>query len=333
MARTLAPATENSAYNMSTIHTSPSAKLNISRGVKQHGNNIDPNATVLEALAQADQSHTLGRMPLHCRVNGSLFKVDDANAIWRLDAQGKPERFLVTVGPNTVPLQPLGNAELLQALAGEGARWANGGTIGGGIKTFLEMIVGEVVIAGDVIQGRLVLTDGCDGKTAQKILQYELRPACWNGMTNWSEAGELFRTTHTKNAVNKQLWAKNAVQNELQRLELLKRMAENMLKIPFGEERYTGLIEALVPMPEDMSTRARNQAQETRSLFWQALSATDLANVVGTGWGAFQAVSDVASHIKRNTDSVDRVLERHLANIGGNMPYLAQAKELILASN
>lgn len=148
-----------------------------------------------------------------------------------------------------------------------------------------------------------------------------------------AEASNLWKgIRHTKNGEVKLDQISRMIKASMDQRILLKEEAEEMYKIKLGEAQYQGMVNALLPYPEDPSRRQKNAVNERRALMWMALKATDLENIKRTGWAFLQGVVDYAEHAPPAKATQNWEDRRIITTLQGD-PLVEQARQLVLAYN
>lgn len=266
--------------------------------------------------------------------------VPDAGAMWRLGPDGKPVRFLATVGSKYEFLQPLQSFECTQILAKAGATFDKGYLSDDSRHIYLRMKVAEQEILGDTVVGYVSMSDSYDGTASFRIDDELFRVVCQNGLIELVPGRNRIRKRHTKGILLTAEQARKMVLNMEDTLRNVRAQAESLSKIHLSENRWMGIIEQLLPYPTppagepSLTPRQRDWVDEQRATLYMAMQADDLGNHRWTGWGAVNAVSDFVSHlgnVQKLGDSDRQV--RKLIDVGRESTLITQAKELVLALN
>lgn len=190
----------------------------------------------------------------------------------------------------------------------------------------------DFTILGDKIRQYLLFSTSFDGSSNTQCAFTPLRVVCWNTLTAAIKAAQrLVKLRHSGISANKFKEAAKLLGLHANYMAHLNAEAELLAKIPFGEARFQGLVELLVPVPEDVTDRAATMAERKTALLWKALDQEDLANVRENGWGAYNAVADWLQHSPPGRETATWQEARFLQTVEG-APLLETARQYILAS-
>ena len=283
-----------------------------------------------QAIKETGLDYKVGRLKLYARPNGVTEEIQDSRAVYKLDDQGQASSYIATVGGLWTPVQTEDAFAALQVMAGRGGQFLRGGETDNGRTQWMEMRLGEVKIGGDIIESTVVARQSNDGGSCLIYCTHERRLVCTNGMTRLVQVVKWsFR--HTTNVKERLQAAELIMASTGERLKEVEKAGNELLAIPFGESRFHGLVEALLPIPEDASTRMKNTLNDTRAALYTELSKEDLANVAQTGWGAYQAVAAATTHLHRLNDDQNKRDKKFLQQLDEN-ELLQRAHQLILAA-
>lgn len=108
--------------------------------------------------------------------------------------------------------------------------------------------------------------------------------------------------------------------------------AEKLLKIRIAEHRFDGMIETLLPYPKEATQRVINGIDNKRCELRLYMDVPDLANVRSTGWGFYNAVSDMVCHGEAGRKTQTEQSNRLIKVMDGH-DLLQKAHDLVLAYN
>ena len=231
---------------------------------------------------------------------------------FRLNEDGS-RIYLGTTGEGCSTFQNSEAMELLDAMCEEaGAEKLKGGCKDNGGKCWTQARMPDTfdAIMGDAVQLYLTMFWGHAGQGSILVGGTGNRMVCLNQqpmiMGNL-KANSLLRVRHTRNMDQrisdgvKGLLAASAAFREFG--EVAKRMAS----ISINSERWTGLLDVVAPLPAEdkRQTNAWNIRAHLTDLFEGGLG-THIPGVRGTGWGAWQAVTEYTNH-HRSTNGVGEV--------------------------
>lgn len=220
----------------------------------------------------------------------------------RTDPATGATRYLSTVGAKYGVQQNEAGAAVLDTLVAEsGARGTcYAGEIEGGRKTFvtIELPATMYVDGVDALQLHLVVFNSHDGETAFRVMIVPFRPFCANQQNiAIRDHVSCVSIRHTsKSEIN--------VEEIRSKLGLLydygtafEAEAQRLIRTEMTNREFDDLIREVWPVKANASTRTRNNARRRNDLLtglWT--SAQTQANIRGTRWAAFQAVTEYLDH-------------------------------------
>ena len=221
-----------------------------------------------------------------------------------------PDRFVTVrstddsafgiVGPNYKIVQNDEAFDFADALLGEGLRYETAGALHGGCKVWLLGKMPTVDILGDKVEPYLVLTNSHDGKGAIKIAMTPVRVVCQNTLNlALRGAARVWSTRHMGDMSAKMIAARDTLRLAGHYMENLRKGAEVLVAKTISDQQINDICESLF-LPEDaeMSDRQIETAKKRIEELKFRLTAPDLDNFKGTGWGFIGAVSDMVTHGK-----------------------------------
>jgi len=201
----------------------------------------------------------------------------------------------------------------------------------GGFVNF-RMKIAEERIIDDIVMGFVDVSNSHDGTSAARVSVNVEKLVCKNGMTAILEQFKIMGR-HTKSIQNLGAKAEQLMRASNVGLKYLKEVAEDTVKIHISEQRWAGIVNNLVPLPDDASTRMKHLVDERRSLLYEAFNAADLANFRNTGWAALNAVTDFVTHLNsEGRFNEERHARRLLHDTNGDQ-MVKQAVQLVMAAN
>lgn len=253
-----------------------------------------------EALVLAGADYTVTKAPLYYKKAGEFEQAPEAYGTFRVDLKNKTSNFIAPVGPDYTVSPNRKNFEICQAMVNAGrGRWIRGWVSPDGGMLSIRMQVQEARILGDAVGGFADVFTGHNGRICTHVKRTLERLVCWNGLTVGRQDMSL-KIRHTSGIKNLEQTVKTLHEGSALALQRLRETAEELVKIQISEERFGGIVDALLPLPSEAGRKLTN-TQERRSLLWKAFTAEDLQNFLGTGWAAYNAVTDYAQHMQGNS--------------------------------
>lgn len=258
-------------------------------------------------------------------------KCDSHKMMWRLNAQGKPHIPLGVVGINWTPRQP---ADSL----GDLLEWVGVGTpdkaylYTDSTRLHIRYKMAETKILGDDVIAYSNVTDAYDGTMAYCLTDEIVRGVCRNGLVKLVEGSRNFRRKHTK-SINASRQMIQAIMGSLRaKLQDLNNLAEETVRITVSEPRWAGIVEQLIPIPEEVKEEQLRVIEEKRSLLYTAIDMPDLANFKNSGWGVLNACADFSTHLGhcQRLGTLDTQVRKN-RELNESNPLLEQALQLVRA--
>lgn len=270
--------------------------------------------TTAEAMKKADLDWRVYQTPVLCDLSQRRDDVcsrDGAFVEHEYDGPVRAERFVANVredngdvlgivGKNWRGPQNGEAFGFIDDLVDDGsAKWIGAGTMDGGRRVWgLLRVEREVIPGGDVDERCIPLMfvqNGWDGSVAYGITSGPFREACTNGMTiPLPGYRRVFKMRHTSGVQGRVEQARKALGLTIAYLDAFEDRAAEMMATPFGRVEWDRFVERLLPMPEEGTDRQRNTVETKRLALRGEIDAPDLANVKGTLWGAYNAVTSYA---------------------------------------
>jgi phage/plasmid-like protein (TIGR03299 family) len=252
-----------------------------------------------------------------------------------------PDQFAtVRTHPTTGQPQPLGvvgadytvvqneeHAEFLNTLVDEsGAHFETAGSLKDGRQVFLTLKLPKTMLIGGVDRLDLYVAafNSHDGSGAFRIVTTPIRVVCANTQrAAIRNARASYSVRHTSGARGRIAEARRALDITWKHAEEFEAAAERMINeaMTLGElERVVG---ELWPIPERPSTRTKGnhtrRMETLRSLF---VSAQTQADIRGTRWAGYQAITEYLDHhapTRGTTPEVKRAALAERTITGGTM--------------
>lgn len=312
---------------------------------------ISQAKTAEEVLRLVGADFTVGQTDLFCFANvagskelpefkdalrpkGHVYKCDSHKMMWRLGEDGKAKLPLGVVGSGWTPRQPAETLADLQLWAGEGATPHRGYLFTDSTRLHIQYKMAETKILGDEVAAFCTATDAYDGSMAYSLTDEIVRSICLNGLVKLVEGSRSFRRKHTKSIVHSREMIRNIMGSLRAKLQELNNLAEEMVRVHLSESKWQGMVETLLPIPEDVKPAQLKVIEEQRSLLYTAIDVPDLANFKNSAWGALQAVADFSSHLGncQRLGNIDNQV-RKTRELNESNPLLEQALQLVRALN
>lgn len=210
---------------------------------------------------------------------------------------GGEKVILGTTGERYEIVQNEDAFSFLQSL-NDGARWETAGAIKDGRTVFGSIALDREIVldpngVADVVKSYLLVSSSHDGSGCVRGGRTGVRVVCQNTLNialPGIEQGFKFRHTMTvaeRMALGAEEWRKNNVY-----FDAFEQEAQSLLKQKVTDKAYYGLVTTLFPKPEEDVKGAVKKWEKRQELFTQAWKGKPNAGIKGTGWGAFNALTE-----------------------------------------
>lgn len=291
----------------------------------------DQPITSEEAIVKAGLDWTVDKKDLIAGTVGTndLYHVESHKAIARVDTGS----ILGVVGKSYVPIQNQEAFKFMDSLVPEGLmKYHTAGSLRDGKRVWLLAKVDSYeVVPGDQVDEYIFLWNSHDGTTALKCMPTTVRVVCANtakaALDEGSAKGISIR--HTKNAITNLQEAKEILNTNVKILGKFREFANHSKNVQMNEDKLNKFLMMVVPDPKQgaIGTKAKNTRIKMKELF-ETGRGNDLPGVQGTGWAAFNAVTEFANfHRSSNGNRQDRRFESTL--FGSSASLIKKASKAI----
>jgi len=230
---------------------------------------------------------------------------------------GGSDRVLGVTGERYTIVQNEEAFAFLQSLH-DGARWETAGAIKDGRVVFGSMAFSRDFVldpsgVADKVESYLLVYTSHDGSTGLAGGVTPVRVVCQNTL-NAAIPGvkQRFNLRHTakveeRMAVEAALW-----RNANTYMDAFEAEAQALMAQTVTNDQFFGIVNGLFPEPDDNKKGARTKWENRRGLFAQAWNGEPNAGIRGTGWGAFNALTE-ANQWGRNVQNTDNGAENFAA--------------------
>jgi phage/plasmid-like protein (TIGR03299 family) len=239
--------------------------------------------------------------------------------------RGDTGQSLGVVGLSYKPLQNADAFSFLDSLVSDGElRYDTAGGLGQGERVWmLAKLPSTVRIAGsdDVVEKYLLLDNSHNGLTSLRVFFTPIRVVCWNTLTEARRAASRQGVTirHTGDMSTKLAEARRVLGLADSYYTAFGEQANAMASVQMNSAAVASYFASVFPAPADpeKSKRAANTAKDT----WAALTSlyetgkgTDIPEVRGTLWAAYNAVTEFCDHSKESSRDAKLSLEQAAEN-------------------
>ena len=264
--------------------------------------------------------------------------------------EGKADKILSrkTVADGYKVFQPVESMNILDSLAGPGnlLQYNTAGTLDNGRRIFMTALIESLtfeVLRDDPVQLYLVIYDGWDGSTCLSYLRSGVRVVCQNTMNQalGSNTGHV-KIRHTKNAQVNLDEARKALDISVKHSEEFREAMDYLARKKVGEAAFADFLEEYIPVPEEKAegnNRSHTMAVNQHAKLWDAYDnpiGGDIPGFMGTGWHAYNAVTQHFSHAatSKKTKNGDTEASRRQSSLwfGTAASKTKRALDLLLAA-
>ena len=232
----------------------------------------------------------------------STVDVDGKFATYRLHPKtGQPEALGV-VGTQYQPIQNAEAFDFLSLLVDEhGAVFETAGSLHGGKRVFVTMKMPKDIKVGgqDLVESYLLATNSHDGTGAFTVAVTPIRVVCQNTLTlALSRQQRTMSIRHTSGATGRVQAARDTLGLTFAYMDEFEAAAEKLISQKFTDKQFTNLVNGLVREPKEGSKRSATNVENVKRDLMGLWRADTQANVAGTKWAAYNAVTEYVDWFK-----------------------------------
>ena len=243
---------------------------------------------------------------------------------------------LGVVGRGYTVIQNEEHADLLNRVVDEsgGAHFETAGSLRGGRSVFLSMKLPRTMNIGgiDPVDLYLIALNSHDGTSAFRLLVSPVRVVCANTQAlALRRAQSSFSIRHTSGARGNIAQAREALGLTFKYAEVFEREAEQMIQQSLTDAQFAQIIGKLWTTESESkrsATITANRADVLTGLFSDA--ATN-ANIRGTRWAGYQAITEYLDHFAPVAGGTDTARAERVATGGTVTTVKARAFEMLAA--
>ncbi len=256
--------------------------------------------------------------------------VPDQFAVLRDNPVTEKPDVLGVVGKRQTFIQNEEHVAFLDALVDGGARFDTAGSLKNGAQVFVTMKLPEQIMIGgvDPLDINIAAINGHNGSSSFKVLVTPVRIVCANTLTAaLDNHSHEYRVRHTANAKMSIAQAREALEMSWTYSNEFALAAERMVNTPITTGQFEKVCEQLFGKREEDAPKQRITKLDTlRGL----LDADTQANVKGTRWGAYNAITEYLDHFApAHKGKAGRDVSRATAALTTAMSVKAEAFDLL----
>ena len=283
------------------------------------GTVLERPANAAEAIEAAKLAWRVVKKPLFAGENEYRPIPDYFSIVHESDWNSNKGTVLGIVGKGYTPLQNRDAFTFFDPIVGQGAAvYHTAGALGNGERVWiLAKLPGEIrVIADDITNKYLLLSNSHDGKSAVQIKFTPIRVVCENTLTQALRSGPTLRVAHTKDIEKRLKIAALLLQAIQYRFTEIEGVFRATAGVKMDQQRLGQYLFDVFPDPrgthgDERYERALAQAQYDRAAaeyYFAAGRGSDLPGVKGTLWAAYNGVAEYVDYAKFAKGSGDRQL-------------------------
>lgn len=281
------------------------------------GTSVSEALTSAEAIVKADLNWTVHTSPTYIfDSNGNPAEIEGSKAVVR----DMDNSVLGVVGNRYKPVQNIEAFDFLDSLVFDGSvRYHTAGSLFCGKKVWMLAKIGSFeVVPQDKVDQYLFLHNSHDGTGSLRVLFTPVRVVCANTARLALASGEGIAIRHQGDVIQKIKDAQNILGLANKKFEQFQEFTQTAKILQFDRQRWNDFANTLIPDPEGKnSANAANQRNVLTRLF-EAGTGQDLVGVSGTGWAAYNAVTEFTNyHRQAKGSGQDREESRMVSTLFG----------------
>jgi len=243
---------------------------------------------------------------------------------------------LGVVGRGYTVIQNEEHADLLNRVVDEsgGAYFETAGSLRGGRSVFLSMKLPRTMTIGgiDPVDLYLIALNSHDGTSAFRLLVSPVRVVCANTQAlALRRAQSSFSIRHTSGARGNIAQAREALGLTFKYAEVFEREAEQMIQASLTDAQFAQIIGKLWTTESESKRSATITANRADVLTGLFADAPTNANIRGTRWAGYQAVTEYLDHFAPVAGGTDTARAERVATGGTVTTVKARAFEMLAA--
>lgn len=209
--------------------------------------------------------------------------------------------------------------EFTDNLIGGDVHYETAGSLNGGKRIWLLAKLPTRIILDDDVDPYLCFTNSHDGTGSIRACMTPIRVVCNNTLNlAFRTTKRQWSTKHVGDIEAKMAEARSVLRFADEYMEAMGFHAEKLAKTKVSPADLNAVLDEMFPVKEDDSECKKRNAAKAKEEIMVCYYAPDLANFLGTAWGAVNAISDFATHNqpRRNTENYrennwGRVIDGH----------------------
>jgi phage/plasmid-like protein (TIGR03299 family) len=299
-----------------------------------HGSGVyvgDEDVDSKTAIINAGLDWKVNKQPVYAPIDGvNMVEIPAYKATVRQD-DGK---ILGIVGSRYQPIQNVEAFEFMDSLVDEGLmKYHTAGSLREGKRIWLLGKIGDSeVVPKDKVDHYLLLHNSHDGRTALRVLFTAVRVVCANTIQIALQRGkhEGIYVRHTVNLQERLHQAKEILGLAKRQFNNFTQFAQAAQQVQIDHNLWNEITKQLFPDPPAPAKPGRaKKARSDLTLLFEDGIGQDIPGVSGTGWAAFNAVTEYANfhRVARGAQKQERRFESSL--FGASAKLINKAQNII----
>lgn len=257
--------------------------------------------TAAEILRLSNLDFTVNEEPIFRMVNGAPVRIKGKKALVRSDNG----QTLSVMSDKYGVLQPAVAASVLDPAAEQGSCiYTSAVSLDGGAKYAITALLPQEIRIGknDLIKPYIAAINSFDGSTAALLKALSFRPICRNTFMRAlrTEKDTQISVKHTANVASNYRAAMEAIRAAGYTFQKLGAQYQEMARQRFTDQDMARLSAALLPAANE--SEVPKQTESAREimvvLFSEGAGQKEIADIRGTKWAAFNAVTEFVDHLR-----------------------------------
>lgn len=244
-------------------------------------------------------------------------------------------KILGVVGNRYEPVQNVDAFKYMDSLVHEGLmRYHTAGSLRGGKKTWMLGKIGSFeVVNGDQVDEYIFFWNSHDGSSALRCLPTTIRVVCANTAALALDQGKKqgISIRHTSNVLENLHEAKEILAKSSQSLKQFQEFAAHAAKLQMNKARMELFVNNMFPdPPKPIRSMFAERNREKLIELMETGRGIDIPGVQGTGWGAFNAVTEYVNYHKRSIGKNQQARRFESVLFGGSANIINKAAQEII---
>lgn len=160
--------------------------------------------------------------------------------------------------------------------------------------------------ANDRLDLYLAVTNSHDGSGALRVMLSPVRWYCTNvERAALRDAKQVWSFSHTPNVAKRLHQAEVSIRHAVAYADSFALAAERLLDTPMSDRQFVSYLDRLVPVPREATERVTENREQERATLKTLFHGEANANIAGTAWAAYNAVTEFVDHYRPTRGEAD----------------------------